>query len=355
LLDVHDNPGLDGCVPLSTAAAGSAEWFSLNRKNTHISGTCSTNATAAARAQLQVLRKVLPEVLVGTGTYAAQFNQLVQELLEGLSKLGAVVGDSEVQRSIATVFEGHYLRARVEAIQGLEYVTGIEYYSAASNADEAALHPALHLTYLAKLIKALPAVSIFGCHGCDGNPAPGNLQLLSALATTSLQTLSLPACGLIGTLPLQWGASRTLRSIDLSNNRITGTLPPSWAAGNLSEILLSNNTLRGTLPARWGQEKRMPQDLHLNVISNTQITGSIPPSWVHFASGYISLSETHVGGCLPDGLLIAHDKTLVQCSHVSPTAAALVKLRGMLVAPGFSAGPGLSTWVNGEQRFCSLR
>lgn len=40
-----------------------------------------------------------------------------------------------------------------------------------------------------------------------------------------------------------------LKSIGLEDNRIGGTLPPSWSAlGQLSELALDNNRLTGTLP-----------------------------------------------------------------------------------------------------------
>lgn len=41
----------------------------------------------------------------------------------------------------------------------------------------------------------------------------------------------------------------SLKSIGLEDNRIGGTLPPSWSAlGQLSELALDNNRLTGTLP-----------------------------------------------------------------------------------------------------------
>ncbi|WIA23164.1 hypothetical protein OEZ86_010058 [Tetradesmus obliquus] len=91
----------------------------------------------------------------------------------------------------------------------------------------------------------------------------------------------------------------------------------------------------------------MPKTMALYVSDNKQLTGSIPASWVHFATGVLclSLDNTQVGGCLPDGLVV--DIELEPCSVVSPEAAALAQLKLLLEAPGISAGPGLSTWAGG--------
>jgi hypothetical protein len=320
----------------------------LNISNTHIPGTCSTNASAVEQAQLQALLFLLPKVLVGTGTHVIGINRMVRDLLDKLSRLGRMVSDGELLTSRAVIaFEGHYFIAQVAAMDGTEFVTRIV-FTRASGYGRAPLCPAIQLKYLARLIKALPNLSSFICSVCNGSSVPGDFEQLSRLASTSLNQLVLNDCGLVGKLPPQWAALKRLQEIRLGDNKITSTLPPSWAAlGNLSSIDLSNSKLRGPLPDKWGRDKIMPEGMSLYVFANAQLTGSIPLSWAHFTSGSVYLRSTQVGGCLPDGLQVTHDKQLVPCSQVGPTAAALARLKGLLEAAGLGEGLGNSTWVTG--------
>ena len=63
----------------------------------------------------------------------------------------------------------------------------------------------------------------------------------------------------LGSLPTQWGtagAFDTLRSLDLSSNKLTGSLPSTWGASgvltNLNQLDVSSNELSGTIPSSWG-------------------------------------------------------------------------------------------------------
>lgn len=116
-LDVHDNSRLSGCVPLST---GTPQRFGMDADNTQVTGMCRTNAAAAAEEQLQrqALHAWLPKVLVGTGSYADGFNQLVQDLLAML-KLGQLVGDGKTGTGVVRTFNEHYLTAWVSVFDGM--------------------------------------------------------------------------------------------------------------------------------------------------------------------------------------------------------------------------------------------
>lgn len=349
-LYVQNNPGLDGCVPLST---GEPELLTMRTSNTQISGMCSFAGTAASKAlqQWRALRSLLPRVLVGTGAHAKGFNQMVQDLLKGLSKLGRLVGDGETSTTLTSTSAEHFLAATVTAINDEEYVTDLSFYHFHYK-EVVPLHPAIHLAALVKLMTALPRIESFECNVCDGNPTPDNLQLLSGLAATSLQKLVLPECGLIGRLPLQWSAWQGVHTINLNDNELTGVLPSSWAAlSNLSEVYLSNNNLQGSLPDSWGQGTIMPKNLQLGVRNNAQLTGSIPSSWAHFALGQFTLYGTGIGGCVPDGLekCVWHDHPLKPCYNERAEATSFVQLKLLLQAPGISVGPGLSNWTAGEQ------
>eukprot|EP00762_Andalucia_godoyi_P008036 ANDGO_03497.mRNA.1 LRR receptor-like serine/threonine-protein kinase ERECTA len=108
----------------------------------------------------------------------------------------------------------------------------------------------------------------------SGNPLNGNVQtvLFASVPSSRLQSLSCSGCGLKGSLP-QFAAP-ALRSVDLSNNYIQGTLPPtiaSWTA--LTTLLLNQNQLEGSLGAvAWSTSLTKLAMLNL---ANNRLTGSV--------------------------------------------------------------------------------
>jgi hypothetical protein len=72
-------------------------------------------------------------------------------------------------------------------------------------------------------------------------------------------------------------------TLDVSRNLITSQLPASMVdAPLLLRVNLSSNHLNGTLPAAWASW-RWP--LWLDVSSNANITGDLPPAWGAAANG----------------------------------------------------------------------
>lgn len=61
-----------------------------------------------------------------------------------------------------------------------------------------------------------------------------------------------PHAHLTGPLPDSWAAMRSLRSVVLSGNLLTGTLPSEWGDMLLQYLVLDNNRLGGWLPPSWG-------------------------------------------------------------------------------------------------------
>lgn len=55
-----------------------------------------------------------------------------------------------------------------------------------------------------------------------------------------------------GPLPDSWASMRSLRSVVLSGNLLTGTLPSEWGDMLLQYLVLDNNQLMGWLPPSWG-------------------------------------------------------------------------------------------------------
>jgi hypothetical protein len=62
-----------------------------------------------------------------------------------------------------------------------------------------------------------------------------------------------PDMGLAGSLPQEFGQLRSLKVLDLSRNKLSGTIPGAFGAGGtlwgLRELDLSRNMLTGALPA----------------------------------------------------------------------------------------------------------
>lgn len=95
---------------------------------------------------------------------------------------------------------------------------------------------------------------------------------------TSCPCRELPGAGLNGELPLDtsiWSALSTLQVLDLSNNAVTGFLPPQLQAlTDLQVIRVGGNQLSGSIP------QTLPNSTNLTTvdISNNQFTGA-PEHW----------------------------------------------------------------------------
>ena len=99
-------------------------------------------------------------------------------------------------------------------------------------------------------------------------------------------TLRLDSFGMVGTLPTQLGLITQLRSLLLSNNHISGTIPSLDALVALEELVLDANAMSGTLPLSVA-----PMQL-LSVVSAAQnhLSGSLPALWSHNAGALSSIT-----------------------------------------------------------------
>ncbi|GAB4815773.1 hypothetical protein N2152v2_002819 [Parachlorella kessleri] len=137
----------------------------------------------------------------------------------------------------------------------------------------------------------------------------------------SLQYLSLNGNQLTGTLPSNWTVSPAVRSIDLSGNRFSGSLP-TWVmpvslqelslaqnelSGNLSFLSslhpnitvvdLSNNSLQETLPS----SLTLPPTLRQLVLDSNNLTGTLPawPNLTTTADVVVKPGNPHLCGTVP--------------------------------------------------------
>ncbi|GAB4822541.1 hypothetical protein N2152v2_009587 [Parachlorella kessleri] len=92
-------------------------------------------------------------------------------------------------------------------------------------------------------------------------------------ANASVVGMHLSGRNLIGTIPASgWTLPPSLQALNVSHNRIYGTLPSSWTLpAHLAGLDLSSNQLSGSLPANWA----LP-GLELAQLDNNQLAGSLP-------------------------------------------------------------------------------
>lgn len=135
---------------------------------------------------------------------------------------------------------------------------------------------------------------------------------------TSLQSLQLFNNELTGSLPPSWGNMTRLQSLDLSRNELNETLPPSWSAMiNVQYLYLYQNELTGSLPPSWVGMMKL-REMHLY---NNQLTGSLPHSWVNMTSlRLLLLNSNQLTGSLPPslGTIIALDVATNQLTGTLP-------------------------------------
>lgn len=90
-------------------------------------------------------------------------------------------------------------------------------------------------------------------------------------------------CGITGTVPADWFSNgSTLQDINLSNNRLTGSLPSGMSAlTNTRMINLANNMFEGAVPASWASMKGYRPEgqpladslLNIDILHNQLVSG----------------------------------------------------------------------------------
>lgn len=113
--------------------------------------------------------------------------------------------------------------------------------------------------------------------------------------------LSLPNLSLTGSIPASLQFCRSITSLNLSSNQISGSIPPAlcdWLPFLVS-LDLSSNALSGEIPS----ELANCQFLNSLILSNNNISGSIPSSLIHLDRlKTIDLSYNKLSGPIPGPL-----------------------------------------------------
>ena len=147
--------------------------------------------------------------------------------------------------------------------------------------------------------------------GMDGFDENGDIdwtEIFSLMPT--LASLSITDGNLAGSLPT--GIPSSLTTINLSGNQIYGSIPSdllsSRSASSLVNFGCSKNHISGTLPptlfSSFGGSNSL-RTLMLD-LSENQLIGSIPPSWLQTLSGLqnfqLNLAGNEIDGSLPQNL-----------------------------------------------------
>lgn len=119
---------------------------------------------------------------------------------------------------------------------------------------------------------------------------PASLGLLPKLQSVSFSG------SITGTIPPEL-SQQSLRSVAISNTKLTGELPASWASVPFTTIsVYGNSLLNGTLPAVWGNISSLTGI----AVPGNSLTGSIPESWGNLGLlGDLRLENNRLTGPLP--------------------------------------------------------
>ena len=113
-----------------------------------------------------------------------------------------------------------------------------------------------------------------------GGPIPSD----KVAKMTNLKSINISNCGITGTIPVEFFASDKLFNLDLSKNKFTGSIPSEIAnCPKLSVLNLSNNQLTGNIPVGVAKSENFST---LN-LSNNQLTGNIPEGLGKYKSFFI--------------------------------------------------------------------
>jgi len=116
----------------------------------------------------------------------------------------------------------------------------------------------------------------------DGTQSTCTWTGVACNANNDVTDLALSRVGLVGPLSAALGDLKKLRTVDLSFNQLTGSLPEEWGSSQslpaVRELLLTSNQLSGSLPPAWGGPSRFA-DLASLQLGTNKLSGGLPATW----------------------------------------------------------------------------
>ncbi|KAK1582676.1 hypothetical protein Q3G72_017256 [Acer saccharum] len=118
----------------------------------------------------------------------------------------------------------------------------------------------------------------------------------------NMARLILRNCLITGTIPSYLGDLKSLKTLDLSFNQLTGQLPTELQSleSNIDHIFLTNNSLTGAVP-NWILNSKRNLDLSYNNFTDSS-PASCPQSDVNLASSFSSSQGNSIAWCLKKDL-----------------------------------------------------
>ena len=155
------------------------------------------------------------------------------------------------------------------------------------------------------------------------NKLYGTIPDLSALS--NLTFLRLTSNQLTGEIP-DLSSLTKLTHLDLNGNLLTGSIPNLDALDGLEQVYLAHNQLTGQIP-----DFRAHTDLILLDLADNQLTGGIPPFGDLVRLYWLTLGENPLGGSIPDLSGLTGLETLdLQASQLTGQIPDLSALTGLV-------------------------
>lgn len=343
---------LAGCIPVP---AQTQNIYTPTTTGTKITGSCPTQRAEVEGRQRAALNMLPALFSTGQPDWQDKVNSVLQTY-RSLPDYFNNASDPTAFRIADPIRSGStYLEFSFEVVNGAVCVTGI-------NAQSLRVNTKVLTQFLAQLpflrsFKSDRTCSLEDfCAFPDMPPMPMPLDL-AASAPAALTTFELTGNNLTGTLPSQWGQWNSIQELTIrANALVTGTLPESWAGmRSLTSLTLSGNTgLTGPLPALYGTAAWAASLQLMDLSEDEGLNGTIPSLWAGITAAVFDVTDTGLGGCVPDQLL----NTLVwstqpvakplypgtftgPCSQDSSEMTALLELMSVFG----SRNPGLATWT----------
>ncbi|KAL6311080.1 hypothetical protein AAG906_027153 [Vitis piasezkii] len=123
-----------------------------------------------------------------------------------------------------------------------------------------------------------------------------NLQNL-----TKMEELVLRNCSITDSIPDYIGDMASLKTLDLSFNRLSGQVSDTWSLSKLEYLFLTNNSLSGTIPS-WISDSNQKFDVSYNNFTGPSSLTVCQQRAVNLVSSFSSSDSNSVLWCLKKGL-----------------------------------------------------